>query len=265
LNREITDLQRELMQKKSSLENTLQDLNAKNDQLRELNATKDKFFSIIGHDLRNPFGSLMGLSELLIAHADDYSPDKVRYFATQMHDSANHAYELLENLLKWARIQRGGLMPEKEEMDPREVISDVIELTEPLASSKDIKIETNSGEVPSVYADREMLKTTLRNLLTNAIKYTYPQGRVLIATKKTEGFFQCTVSDTGTGIPGKYLEKLFEIDCDLSREGTENEQGTGLGLILCKEFVEKQGGKIWVESEEGKGSDFHFTIPLGMP
>ena len=262
LNREITDLQRELIQKKNSLEHTLKELNATNQELEELNATKDKFFSIIGHDLKNPFNSLIGMNNLLITNADKYSPEKVRRFAKQMHDSAKSAYNLLENLLEWARIQRGELEPDLKEVDSVEVINEVKGLTEPLANSKDINVQTAPDNNDRVLADKEMLKTILRNLVTNSLKYTYSRGIVIISTQRVESYLQFTVSDTGVGIPAEYLDKLFEIDCNLSQEGTEKEKGTGLGLILCKEFVEKHGGKIWVESELGKGSDFHFTIPL---
>jgi signal transduction histidine kinase len=264
LNREITDLQRKLIQKKNSLENTLKQLNATNDQLKELNATKDKFFSIIGHDLKNPFNTLLGMSNLLVTNADKYSPEKVRRFAQQMHDSSKNAYNLLENLLEWARIQRGELEPDLEKIKSMGVIHEVIEQTEAIANSKNINLKTAPDQNFATLADRKMLTTTLRNLVTNALKYTYPEGTVIIRTQKSEGYLQFTVSDEGMGIPAEYLDRLFEIDCKLSQEGTEKEKGTGLGLILCKEFVEKQGGKIWVESELGKGSEFHFTIPLMM-
>ena len=262
LNREITDLHRQLIQKKKSLEKTLNQLNATNEELKELNATKDKFFSIIGHDLKNPFNSLLGMNDLLIQNADKYSPEKVRHFARQMYDSSRNAYNLLENLLEWSRIQRGELEPKLVEINSEEIIKEVKELTEPLASSKDINLQTAPEDNAPVLADREMLKTILRNLVTNSIKYTYPQGTVILFTQKRGQFLQFTVSDTGMGIPSDYLDRLFEVDCNLSKQGTGKEKGTGLGLLLSKEFVEKQGGKIWVESEEGKGSDFHFTIPL---
>jgi len=263
LNREITDLQREVMQKKNSLEDTLEQLNAKNAQLKELNATKDKFFSIIGHDLKNPFNSLLGMSELLISNADKYSPEKISFFAQQMHSSSKNAYNLLENLLEWARIQKGELEPNLENVHAGEVIHEVKKLNQPAADSKNISLQTISDENYTVIADREMLKTTLRNLVSNALKYTSSQGMVVVYTQENEKHLQFTVSDDGMGIPTEYLDRLFEIDGKQSREGTENERGTGLGLILSKEFVEKQGGKIWVESEQEKGSNFHFTIPLG--
>ncbi len=256
------ELHKDLMDKIRQQIETDLELLVSNQQLKELNAIKDKFFSIIGHDLKNPFNSLLGMNDLLIQNADEYSPEKVRHFARQMYDSSKNAYNLLENLLEWARIQRGELEPKLVEINSEEIIKEVKELTEPLANSKDINLQTAPEDNPPVLADREMLKTILRNLVTNSIKYTHPKGTVIISTKKNEEYLQFTVSDTGMGIPSGYLDRLFEIDCKLSEEGTAKEKGTGLGLILCKEFVEKQEGKIWVESEEGKGSDFHFTIPL---
>jgi signal transduction histidine kinase len=257
-----SEVYKDLMDKMRQHIETDLELLVSNHQLKELNATKDKFFSIIGHDLKNPFNSLIGMSDLLINNADKYSPEKVRRFAEHMHDSSKNAYNLLENLLEWSRIQRGELEPDLEEINPMGVIHEVIEQTGPIANSKNINLQTAPEGNHSVLADREMLKTTLRNLVTNALKYTYPDGTVIISTKKSDGYLQFTVSDTGMGIPAEYIDRLFEIDCKLSQEGTGKEKGTGLGLILCKEFVEKQGGKIWVDSEEGKGSDFHFTIPL---
>jgi signal transduction histidine kinase len=259
-----SEVYKDLMDKMRQHIETDLELLVSNQHLKELNATKDKFFSIIGHDLKNPFNTLLGMSSLLINNADQYSPEKVRRFAQQMHDTSKNAYNLLENLLKWAKVQRGELEPDLKEVDPAGVIREVIELTEPLANSKDINLQTATKGNHTVLADREMLKTTLRNLVTNALKYTYSGGTVIISTQKSEGYLQFTVSDTGMGIPPEYLDRLFEIDCKLSKEGTGKEKGTGLGLILCKEFVEKQGGEIWVDSEPGKGSEFHFAIPLMM-
>jgi len=258
------ELHKDLMDKMRQHIETDLELLVSNQQLKELNATKDKFFSIIGHDLKNPFNSLLGMNDLLIQNADKYSPEKVRHFARQMYDSSRNAYKLVENLLEWAKIQREELEPKLVKINSEEIIKEVKELTEPLANSKNINLQTAPEDNAPVLADREMLKTILRNLVTNSIKYTYPQGTVILFTQKRGQFLQFTVSDTGMGIPSDYLDRLFEVDCNLSKQGTAKEKGTGLGLLLSKEFVEKQGGKIWVESEEGKGSDFHFTIPLVM-
>ncbi len=257
-----SELHKDLMDKmKQHIEADLE-LLVSNQQLKELNATKDKFFSIIAHDLKNPFNSFLGMSEVLITNAEKYTPKKVQHFAQQMHNSAKSAYNLLENLLQWARIQRGELEADLEDVNPIEIINEVKGLTEPFANSKDINVQTAPESNDPVLADKEMLKTILRNLVTNSIKHTYSQGTVIISTQRLERNLQFTVSDTGMGIPPEYLDRLFEPDCNLSKQGTGKEKGTGLGLILCKEFAEKQGGKIWVESEPGKGSDFHFTIPL---
>jgi signal transduction histidine kinase len=262
LNRDVIDLQRELIKKKHTLENTLKRLNNANDGLEELNATKDKFFSIIGHDLKNPFHVILGLSDLLERNADGYSPEKVRLFARKIHDSSQNAYNLLENLLKWARIQRGELKAELAKVEPLELIHEVKDSSQPGADAKNIRLEIRDDGHGWILADTEMLRTILRNLITNAIKYTHPGGKILIGTQRLESHLQFTVSDSGVGIPPEYIDQLFNVDCSLSKPGTANEKGTGLGLILCKEFVEKQGGQIWVESELEKGSDFKFTLPL---
>ena len=169
---------------------------------------------------------------------------------------------MLENLLKWARIQKGALEPQKEKLNPSRIIQEVKALCESMAENKNIRLEFQQEGDPPVSIDEEMIKTVLRNLVTNAIKYTDVQGSVKVSTCQQEDGLRFTVSDTGMGIPPKYLDQLFEIDCNLAQEGTESEKGTGLGLVLCKEFVEKHGGSIWVESEPGKGSAFHFTIPF---
>ena len=262
LNHEILELQREVTRKNQKLENTIEQLNTANAELEELNATKDKFFSIIGHDLKNPFHSLLGFSDILLTNADKYTPEKIRHFAKQMHESSSNAYNLLENLLEWAKIQKGELESNPEKVDPLEIVDEVKEVYDPLANSKSIDFHTAVNSNDYVFADKEMLKTVLRNLVANALKFTYHQGYVIITTESIKNYVRFTVSDTGMGIPPGYIDNLFSIDCKLSEEGTDNEKSTGLGLILCKEFVEKQGGKIWVESELEKGSDFKFTIPV---
>ena len=262
LNRDITDLQRELIQKKHALESTLNQINQKNEELKKLNATKDKLFSIIGHDLKNPFYNMFMMNELLIRNADTYTPEKIRKFASQVQTSIESGSELLENLLKWARIQKGALEPQREEVNPSRIIREVKELCLPMAEAKKIELTIHQEADPLLNIDKEMIKTVLRNLVTNAIKYTYAQGRVKVTTSQQDDGLRFTVSDTGMGIPPKYQDQLFEIDCGLSQEGTQNEKGSGLGLVLCKEFVEKHGGAIWVESELGKGTAFHFTIPF---
>ena len=257
-----SEVHKDLMEEmKRHIENDLE-LLVSDQQLKELNATKDKFFSIIGHDLKNPFHSLRGFNELLINNAEKYSPEKIRYFAQQMYDISNNTFNLLENLLEWSKIQRGELKPEFVKVNSSETIEEVLMECQPFANSKGINLQISGISYDNISADKEMVKTVLRNLVTNALKFTYSGGVVKILTESIENYVQFTISDNGMGIPPEYVDNLFDIDCNLSKEGTENEKSTGLGLILCKEFVEKHGGKIWAESELEKGSDFKFTIPV---
>ncbi|MCM2302111.1 MAG: HAMP domain-containing histidine kinase [Flavobacteriaceae bacterium] len=261
LNREIGNLQRKLIQEKQLLENTLKELNNANTQLEALNATKNKFFSIIAHDLRNPFTSLIGFSDLLVTNAPDYSIQKIQKFALNIHNVSKNTFELLENLLTWSRLQTANITPQIVDVELHEVINDVFNLCHPIAVSKKINLILQLDTAVNLKADRQMLQTVLRNLITNSLKFTHEDGIVTISTQNKENETLIIVSDTGIGIKREYLDKLFSIDCELSMDGTAKEKGTGLGLILCKEFVEKQNGIIWVESELGKGSSFKFTIP----
>jgi signal transduction histidine kinase len=262
LNHEINNLQRQLLKEKHTLENTLTQLCEANSKLKELNTTKDKFFSIIAHDLKNPFNTLLGYSNLLIKNATKYTPEKIQKFALSMNIVSKQAFTLLENLLEWSRIQTGKLSPQLVKINPSDIIFEVKSLCDSMAKSKNINLITMIDGNKYILADEEMVKTIIRNLVTNALKFTHSQGTVVIETQTMESHVQFTVSDTGIGIEQVYIEKLFSIDCNLSKTGTDNEQGTGLGLILCKEFVEIQGGKIWVESKLGTGSDFKFTMPI---
>ncbi len=261
LNREIGNLQRKLTQEKQLLENTLKELNTANSQLLELNATKDKFSSIIAHDLRSPFSSILGLSDLLATNTSDYSIEKIQLLAQSIHNVSKNAFKLLENLLAWSRLQTGQLTQNLIEVDYSEIAMDVKLLCEPIALSKNITLELELDSSVLVIADKQMLDTVLRNLVTNALKFTHSEGTVKIVSENSKNEVLFMVTDTGIGIEPKYLDKLFSIDCDLSNNGTANEKGTGLGLILCKEFVEKQNGKIWVESTLGEGSSFKFSLP----
>jgi len=233
----------------------------KNETLDELNATKDKFFSIIAHDLKNPFNILFGFSELLVKNVEKYAPEKVQQFAQHIYDTSRETYTLLENLLEWSRLQTGKLSPIPVKVKPSELIYEVKSLCEKMSKSKNIDLQSIINCDDFIWADKEMIETVLRNLVTNALKFTKPEGKVKIETRNSEKNVLFIVSDTGIGIESGHIGKLFRIDSKLSKKGTANEKGTGLGLILCKEFVEKHGGTIWVESEVGKGSDFKFTIP----
>jgi two-component system, sensor histidine kinase and response regulator len=256
--REINKKNNELAELNASLELKVQ---KRTKELSELNATKDKFFSIIAHDLKNPFNALMGFSALLLNEFDDFSDNEKLDLIKTMNVASDTAYKLLQNLLEWSRSQTGSIKWEPGLSSLQDVVNGSIDLLYNMASAKEITIK---AIVPptKIWVDENMAMTVIRNLLSNALKYTPKGGEIKVYSKKLEKEVEVTIEDNGVGIKKADLGKLFRIDADHSTSGTENEQGTGLGLILCKEFVEKNEGKIWVESIEGKGSKFKFTFPL---
>ncbi len=232
-----------------------------NEQLTILNTTKDKFFSIIAHDLKNPFNSILGFSEMLYFKYEKLSEDKKHKYIEAIHLSSKKVFELLENLLQWARTQTKNIAFHPEEFELKEVVVSNIELMKELLEKKQIIINNNLPEDIKIYADQNMIKTVIRNLLSNSIKFT-EKGKITIDLSVNSDFCKVMISDTGIGIPDSELESIFEIGYSKSTPGTHDESGTGLGLIICKEFVEKNGGSIGVESVIDKGSRFYFTLPL---
>ncbi|MFW5916281.1 MAG: transporter substrate-binding domain-containing protein [Bacteroidota bacterium] len=237
-------------------------LNEKNASLEKLNATKDKLFSVIGHDLRSPFNSILGYSDLLINNKNEYSDDKFKYFLKGISTTAENTLNLLENLLYWARSQTGQIKYQPEKIRLEEVIAQSVNFANPSAGIKNISLNYLPNYETEIYADGNMLRAILRNLISNAIKFTHINGKIDIYSIYGQNEVEITVSDNGTGMDEDTRNSLFQADANISSKGTANEDGTGLGLILCKEFVEIHGGKIWVESEMGKGSDFHFSVPF---
>jgi signal transduction histidine kinase len=237
-----------------------QKVNQQNLQLQALNATKDKFFSIIGHDLKGPLNSLTSFSRLLINHTDSLSKEEIQMLAKDFDKSLKNLFALLNNLLEWSRSQTGNIEFKPEVFDMTSLLRDNKELLGGQAQNKKISVlDDLNGEV-FVKAHRHSLNTVVRNLISNSIKFT-PQGGVIkLGLKKNDDHVVVSVADTGVGMSSEVLSKLFRIDSKHTTNGTADEKGTGLGLILCKEFVEKNGGKLWVESQEGKGSVFYFTI-----
>ena len=231
-------------------------------KLKELIATKDKFFNIVAHDLKNPFTSLLGSSELLYDNIHQLDTDNIRDLAMILNDSAKGGYAILQNLLDWSRSQTGLLKINPERVNLRILIDENISILKLPAANKEIKISNEIKEDVFIIADKNMINTVLRNLLSNALKFTFKSGKVILSTRITTDEVIVSVKDTGIGIPEDKIDKLFSIETNNSLPGTENEQGTGLGLKLSKEFVEKLGGRIWVESVIDKGSEFKFTIPL---
>ena len=231
-------------------------------RLYELNATKDKFFSIIAHDLKSPFNSIIGLSDLLSEkmHKKDY--EGIEEYTEIIQNSAWRAMDLLKNLIVWSQLQTGRLDFRPEPVDLISMIIEVTELSKYSAFQKSISITREIPPDLTIIADKAMINTVLRNLISNAIKFTNPGGKVVISAAENENEVVVTVKDNGIGVKKEIIDKLFLIDSNISRPGTQGEEGTGLGLILCRDFVVKHGGRIWAESEDGKWMRVTFTIPL---
>jgi signal transduction histidine kinase len=230
--------------------------------LKDLIATKDKFFGIIAHDLKNPFSGLMAASELLISYADQLDLEHIKEISSLVNDSARHGHALLENLLEWSRSQTGRIEFIPQKLKIKELAEENIANLKSQLMNKNIVMRCEIAEDLEVMADKDMINTVLRNLLNNAVKFTPKGGKVSVMARKLPHDITISVKDTGIGISKANISKLFRIDIKFNKQGTEQEIGTGLGLLLCKEFVEKHGGKIWVESRLNKGSDFNFTIPF---
>ncbi|MDA3861176.1 MAG: PAS domain S-box protein [Melioribacteraceae bacterium] len=231
-------------------------------ELKKEITNKDKFFSIISHDLKAPFGALLGISQLLEESYDEMKNDERKEMIHVARNSAQNIFSLLEGLLEWSRASTGKMdfSPAIVKLD--EVLADVVQVLKQNAKNKNINILVNVNKKASAFADEKMIKTIIRNLLNNAIKFTPNEGEISISSRKTNGKLEVSVTDNGIGITKEDIKKLFRIDVQYTTVGTSNESGTGVGLILCKELVEKNNGKIWVKSELGKGSSFKFTLPI---
>ncbi|MBE9467362.1 MAG: HAMP domain-containing protein [Bacteroidetes bacterium] len=236
-------------------------------KLHELNATKDKFFSIIAHDLRGPLSSILRLSEILNKDFEKHETEEQKEFSGVIHKGIKNTYKLLENLLLWSRSQQGRISFNPEKTNLYLLANETIELLNQSTTEKAIKISNKIQKDIYVNVDKYMSLTIFRNLVSNAIKFTSKGGNITLqshmpSNKSNQKFLEISIEDNGVGISKEIQSKLFNINENSSTPGTENEKGTGLGLILCKEFVEKQGGKIRVESEVNKGSKFIFNLPL---
>jgi len=232
-------------------------------KLQQANATKDKFFSIIAHDLKNPFNIILGFADLLLQNHKEYDEDTRESVIKTIYDISLKTFNLLENLLAWSKTQTGKIPFSPKVIDLQTLTEDCISLFKEIADKKRIKLATMVSEDLSVYADRDMVATVLRNLVINGIKFTPREGRVSVRANKTNNdMMLIEVKDTGIGISPEKIGAIFSIDRAWSEPGTEEETGTGLGLFLCKEFVEKNGGKIWIESEVSVGTSFFFTLPI---
>ena len=250
---------RSLKNKKILLEKLVEE---KTSELKAMNVSKDKILSIIAHDLRSPFNSIIGFSNVLKEEIRSGNPAQNEEFARLINASAVQTLRLLDNLLEWAGSQSSKRMFEPSQVKLRELLDEEFYILNDFAAGKDIELKNLVAGELMIFADRNMIRTIIRNLIINAIKFTRKGGEVVVTAISDRKNVEVSVADTGLGMTKETIEKLFRMDVNVSTRGTENEKGTGLGLLLCKEFVEKHGGKIWVESELDKGSVFSFSLPL---
>jgi two-component system, sensor histidine kinase and response regulator len=249
--RDITEQKRNIEELKKSKETA-----------EAANVAKDKFFSIISHDLKGSFSSIFGFVNLMTRARDILSDEEIDRLIKEMYRVGEASHKLLENLLEWAQSQTGRIQVKLEELNLQILVREIIEFSSSQAKHKEICLTSNVSTNAIVLGDKKMIQTVIRNLIANAIKFTPKNGKIDIVTEIKDSSMEITVSDTGVGISPKKIDQLFRIDTQVTSEGTENEKGSGLGLILCKEFVYKNHGKIWVESETGKGTKVKFTLPI---
>ena len=239
-----------------------EEIQLKNEQLHQANAEKDKFFSIIAHDLRGPFQPLLGFTRMLAEDLPELRQDEIQKMALSMRSAATKLFDLLENLLEWSRMQRGLINFEPGSFFLLPKISESLVLVQHAIAEKEIEIRYDVSEDLTVFADGNMFESIIRNLVSNALKFTAPGGNISITARSAgDHWVEIKVNDTGIGMNKEMVENLFRLDTNTNRIGTEGEPSTGLGLIICKDLIKKHGGKLWVESEEGKGSTFYFTLP----
>jgi signal transduction histidine kinase len=250
-----------LIQKNHELESINQKLLLSENRLKKMNMSKDRLFSIISHDLRNPMNALLGLAEILNKNIAKLSGERIIKYSGIIYTSAHSIYSQIESLLEWSRAQSNNIQYKPELFDLRPLILNVFTLFELAAFNKKIDLLCQIDNANMVYADRETIALVLRNLIDNGIKFTKEGGKVIVTSKKIDNFVEVSVTDTGIGISNDDLSKLFRFDEVFTRSGTRGEQGTGLGLIMCKEFIEINKGKINVTSHNQSGSTFYFSIP----
>ncbi len=247
---------------RSELEDALSQVVKTKEELEVLNDEKSKLFSIIAHDLRSPLSSLLTLGELIDMMGDSMSQDELLDYITNMSTNVKTVHSLLENLLEWARIQMDQIAFEPCVLDLHELASRTVELLLPVGSQKSVEIRNDVPEKIQGFGDLNMVDTVIRNLTNNSVKFTPEGGSVTISASSDDDMVTLSIRDTGVGIPAARLNTLFTLDKGATTKGTKGEKGSGLGLILCRDMVEKNGGKIWAESEEGNGSTFFFSLPV---
>lgn len=231
-------------------------------ELEKANATKDKFFSIIAHDLKNSFTGLLGYTDILMTDFDRFPDQEKKTIISAIRQVSEGTYKLLQNLLDWARVQTGNIQFNPEKFNMTAFIADEFTLLKGIAEQKNIDMDFAHGKDINIMADKNMMSTVVRNLVTNAIKFTKPEGKIVLHVEQDGDNAKVTVKDTGIGISPDNIDKLFKVNEDYKTHGTNNEEGTGLGLILCKEFINKNNGDIAIESKLGIGTTVVFSLPL---
>ena len=259
-NIQLEERQQQIEEQAEELRAQSEELHKTNMSLQESNNTKDKLFSIIGHDLKNPLNAIMGFSELLVMRYDSITNEKKKFLLATLNESARSIFKLLDNLLSWARSLSGNIKYKPEELIIGDTINESLKLLNEMAESKDVTLKKHVQEQEKIICDKNILNTLLRNLISNAIKFT-ENGSIDVFVVKEGNKTTFEVRDTGAGMKPEVRDRIFDVKKSQSTKGTKGESGTGLGLILCKEFVDKLNGKIWVRSEEGKGSSFYFELP----
>ncbi len=264
----LTDLNQRLDKRRSKIEkqsiilkDQSKNLSKANQDLKILNETKDRLFSIISHDLISPFNSILGLTEILKDENTILNPEETRLLTHKVNSSAQRVYNLLQNLLIWSKSQTNSVIFEPKPVNLQNIISEILDLLQEIIDDKKIKYNVDVSENTVVTADTDMLATILRNLISNAIKFSPEGGKIQIISEEIEDKVRIGVKDSGIGMPEDMALKIFDNDPNLPREGTAGEKGSGLGLQICKDFVIKNGGKIWTESIVDKGTTFYFTLP----
>jgi signal transduction histidine kinase len=260
-NAEIEAQKKKIEAQNRYLQEVVEKLAESEESLKHLLQTKDKLFSIIAHDLRSPFTALVGLTEVLATQAKQLNPEDISSYGSLVHESASRLLVLIENLLSWSRSQTGNLKLSPRQLDLRSIVNDVVTVMAVQAHSKNIQIVNNVPAWVEVVADHDTIATVIRNLLSNAIKFTPVGGSVKASIEIKDNKIHVKISDTGVGLSEQQKAQLFNFASSFTTKGTNKESGTGLGLIICKEFIQKNGGDIWVESVENQGTTFIFSLP----
>lgn len=251
-----------IMTREKLLRKMTHDTKRQRDELVVTNQDKDRFFSIIAHDLKGPFNALLGLSKILSTDSEKIGPQKVASYSAALHFSAKELFKLLENLLDWSLIQMGRMEYRPTKLTPTILIHDCINLMAPTAVSKGIRLDIQDDGCGRIHADGRMTATILRNIVGNAVKFTPSAGKVEISCREVDGMAVISVADTGEGLSEERIDRLLNTENLDTREGTAGETGSGLGIHLCKELIRIQGGTLSIDSKPGEGAKFSFTLPL---